>query len=284
VASEANGIYPVAITASGSSITLTAGAPVAGATSNSEFLAVDPTPGSSVLYSADGGSISGFTFTSAGALTMVSSQLGTYSGFFGYGGPTGLCVDSTGTSVFASSGGDLGVWPFPASAGMLSAPGKEAKSSASNGPNQIVLNPQGTYLVAGNTDGTIDAFPVSGAKLSKAKTTSASSNPNANVIGLAFDPTGSFLVTANGASDDVTLFSFSGGVASAIGNPTAITGTGPAGVIFDPSGTVAYVANTGASPASISAFSVSTSGLTPLAGSPFALPASDSGPSGMVIK
>ena len=102
------------------------------------------------------------------------------------------------------------------------------------------------------------------------------------------DPTGSYVATANGPSNDACLFTYDGGLGSAT---LAATVTGLAdsiGAIFHPDQNtpVVYFANTGASPGSstIAAFTYSGATLTPLAGSPFATSTTLAGPSGMAIK
>jgi hypothetical protein len=81
----------------------------------------------------------------------------------------------------------------------------------------------------------------------------------------------------------VIAYTIDAGTPTAAGTPFTTT-PGPLSVTFHPTLPIAYVANGGKSPFTISALTVSTTGLTPLQGSPFALPAGDTGCSSIAIR
>jgi DNA-binding beta-propeller fold protein YncE len=113
----------------------------------------------------------------------------------------------------------------------------------------------------------------------------------AKVQSLAIDPTGSYIVTANGTSDDVSMLSVSrSSTAPAIvltltGTPysiaSATAAVAPVSVTYNANGMTVYVANSAAN--SISALIVNSTGLAPLPGSPFALPAGDTTPCAVAV-
>jgi WD40 repeat protein len=191
--------------------------------------------------------------------------------------------------MFATSGADWTTWQVPLSGSQLQTPLTTggASSDTTNGPAGTAINPQGTFIASGNTDGSVDIFAVSGGTIagSPTQTVQATNGANPNVMGLAFDPTGSYLVTANGPSNDVTLFTFdsSQGAANSTGE-LVLPGSSPAQVLFHPNGTIVYVSNAGSNPATISGFTVTPTGLQPLPGAPFALSANVKGPTGLAIK
>ena len=91
-------------------------------------------------------------------------------------------------------------------------------------------------------------------------------------------------MTANGPTNDVTLFTFDSGGSANYVTSIGLAGAGPSQVLFHPNGTVVYATNTTSNPATITAFTVSATALTPLPGAPFAMSANVKGPSGMAIK
>ena len=93
------------------------------------------------------------------------------------------------------------------------------------------------------------------------------------------DPSGQFVLTANGSANTVSVFSIgsSGALTEVAGSPFA-AGSNPSAILV--SGQYVYAANTSGS--SVSAYTLNTTSgaLTPVAGSPFATPGR---PNGLVV-
>jgi DNA-binding beta-propeller fold protein YncE len=293
VTDQYKGVFPISVATQGSSVTLGASNVVPTTTTGGRYVALDPT--ASELLTSDNDSISAFSFNAN--VTVVSSRRSDpATGFLSFGEPGGLCVDSAGANVYVADPGLGRIWQLPLVGGQLLPPASSAIGAAAlstnpsiynafKGANDVVLTPAGDFLVAGNTDGTVEVFPITAGALGSSRGGHpASARLHANVTALAFDPTGGYLVTANGGADDVTLFQFSSGNVVYAGTNVVIPGSGPNSVLFHPNGNVVYVANTASLPATISAFTFGPSGLAPLPGSPFPLPATAAGPTGLAIK
>ncbi|HZV01923.1 MAG TPA: beta-propeller fold lactonase family protein [Planctomycetota bacterium] len=269
---------------------LTAG--TATATTSPWPVAIAVNPKLTAIYTADenpaqsSGTVSMFVYTAGtGAIQAGgSANCGTLSG------PVGVACDPTGSWLFVSDRNDQGVQSIPLTNGVLGTPGALVTNGSTNGgPYPIVVNPAGTFLWTGNTDGTISTYPLTNGNLGTATTTPATNSTTAAYPqSLALDPAGKTLVSANGGSalgggsDDVAAFSIgASGTPTLLGSPVMISGACPAGVVFNQSGTVVYAANYGNN--TISAFTVSATGLTAISGSPYAIPATDSGPIGVAV-
>jgi 6-phosphogluconolactonase len=101
-------------------------------------------------------------------------------------------------------------------------------------------------------------------------------------MGMAIDPLGRFLFVANQGSSNISMFSISTATLTEVaGSPfTTIPAgttvpTGPSAVAVSATGNFLYVANTFTN--TVSAYSISPTGLTPLGGSPFAVGLAPSG-------
>jgi 6-phosphogluconolactonase len=94
---------------------------------------------------------------------------------------------------------------------------------------------------------------------------------------IALTPTLDTLFVDNYASQTISSYSIGAGGVLSAGSDSAKTGSAPMGMAIDPAGKFLFVANqgsfnlaqAGAEPGSISVFSISGTGLTPVAGSPF---------------
>jgi 6-phosphogluconolactonase len=92
--------------------------------------------------------------------------------------------------------------------------------------------------------------------------------------GLAIDPKGQFLYTADSANNKIASFNVAGGPLASVGSFSA--GTKPVGVAVDNTSTFVYSANQGSN--DVSAFKATSGALTQVAGSPF--PVQPSGSTG----
>ncbi len=289
VAEENSGIYPVALSFSGRSVTMTAGNVVASGSGGCLYVVTDPAPGSANIFTSDGASASAFDCSSAGLKLDNSLQAGGSSGWLAYGPPGGLSVDPQARYLYIASDTDEGTWQIPLSGVTIGTPGNLAGSQSSNmGPDCCLVDPSNQNLVVGNDDGTIEVFSLSGGLAENSNQGPIQGgSTGGSIMAIAFDPTGSYFATANGPSNDVCLFSYDGNSGSANIASTAIGLNNTTGVIFNPDAStpVVYFANTGASPASIAAFKYGRNTLDLLNnGRPFPTSANVAGPTGMAIK
>ncbi len=292
VADETSGIIPVSISVNGASVTLTQGVTLASPTTGCAYVVTNPAQGSSNIFTADNASVSALDFTSGGVLSLDNSISADNFGFLAGGGnPGGIAIDSQGQNLYIASNMDYGCWQFSLSGATLTDTGNMAYSdSTNNGPMCCAVDQGSNNLVVGNDDGSIEVYPLSGGLSSYSNTGAGiqgSTVTGACVNALAFDPTGSYIVTANGQSNDASLFTYDGTQGAANFVTTATGLTNPSSVIFDPdqSTPVVFIANTGAQQSSIAAFNYNPNGFTPLNnGTPFPTSANVAGPMGMVIQ
>ncbi len=129
-------------------------------------------------------------------------------------------------------------------------------------PLNMQLTPSGNYLYVTasggqqSNSGSIVGFSVSaGVLTSLGSTPSGGINPN----GLAIDPSGTYLYTANTSSGSISIFAIdaSGTLSPVSGSPIAETYADPVALILDPKGAFLYVANQGSS--NVAVYSISSS-------------------------
>jgi 6-phosphogluconolactonase (cycloisomerase 2 family) len=289
VTEENSGVYPITLKSSGTSMTMTVGTVVASGTTGCAYVVAGPA-GSNTIFTSDSSSVSAFTYTSSGALTLSNSQQsGGSSGWLSAGPPSGIAIDPQGQNLYVASSTDEGTWQLPLTKSTIGTPGNMASSDDYNyGPACCAVDTTNSNVVVGNGDGTIEIYSLSGGLASTANGNgeiTGSTATGATIVDVAFDPSGNYLVTANGGSNDVTLFTYDSnqGAANAVVS-TSVASSGPTNVVFNPDLKIVYVANGGSTPATMSAFTYGPTSLTPLNGSPFALSATVGGPSGVAIK
>jgi hypothetical protein len=227
------------------------------------------------LYAINGnGSIAVQNSGSAAAQDMVATQ---------------MQVDSTGKYLLASGFGTsigaqaIGIYTINTSTGLLTAVGgSPIPLYTGNGSTPAVVTPTGLLITPSNsyvyvslgslgvqilTLGTNGAL-ATGSTPSLLLPTSTSTSPSDQ--GLASDPLSAFLfVSEINTGLRVLSIGTGGSLKEVSGSPYAV-GTGPTGVIVDPTGSYVYVANKGSN--NISAFTLTAASgqLTGIAGSPFA--------------
>jgi DNA-binding beta-propeller fold protein YncE len=202
---------------------------------------------------------------------------------------TQMQVDSTGNYLLASGFGTsigaqaIGIYTINTSTGLLTAVGgSPIPLYTGNGSTPAVVTPTGLLITPSNsyvyvslgslgvqilTLGTNGAL-ATGSTPSLLLPTSTSTSPSDQ--GLASDPLSAFLfVSEINTGLRVLSIGTGGSLKEVSGSPYAV-GTGPTGVIVDPTGSYVYVANKGSN--NISAFTLTAASgqLTGIAGSPFA--------------
>ena len=135
------------------------------------------------------------------------------------------------------------------------------------------LSPAGNvlYVTLGGSPGYIEVFSVDPGGQTLANLIQYL-QPGTNPYGLAIDPSGTHLYTANTQDNSIgeyTIDATDGSLTQVLGSPIGQTFAAPVALLVDPSGKYLYVANEGSS--NLSAYGIgSDGGLTLLTNSPFA--------------
>jgi hypothetical protein len=239
------------------------------------------------VTSASQGTLDSYTYaTPGGAVTAgTSMQQGTS------GPPAAAVIDPTATYVYCVNPIDQTAQAFPIDTGGFITGGVMLPAAIPTPARAqaLVIDPFGYNIFLGNSDGTISSFQIASPGQLAAGVTSIPVEPtgaaaNASIQSIAIDPTGTYLVTANGPSGDVSLLQIAATGITLVGKPYATPNAAidlPASVAFNQGGNVVYVANAGTS--TISALALTSAGLAPLPGSPFALPAGDTVPASLAV-
>ncbi|HKV76853.1 MAG TPA: beta-propeller fold lactonase family protein [Candidatus Sulfotelmatobacter sp.] len=219
------------------------------------------------LYAANSGSnnISLYTISSTGGLTEVTPRQPTGTS------PTLLVMDPPGSFLYVANSlsNDISVFSI-GTGGALTTVQQTGGATAPIGLSamNMALAPSGhfLYVTGQESQGWVEAFPVSQGVLGTPTVTLTGNNP----FGLAIDPAGSHLYTANKLDSSISTFTInSDGSLTQVGTPIGETFTGPVSLLIDKSGKYLYMANQGSS--NLAAYTIgSDGGLTLLTGSPFA--------------
>ncbi len=222
-------------------------------------------PSKKFMYAANSGEsdVSLFNIAADGALTEVTPRTIVGSA------PNLLALDAAGSFLYVSNLGSntISVFSITASSGALTA--VAAPFSTGGSVLNMKLSPAGDVLfvtIGGNPTGFVESFsnPSSGTPTPSSVTTGI--NPN----GLAIDPSGTYLYTANTGDNSISAFTIgsNGALAPISGFPLGETFSAPLALFVDKSGKYLYVANEGS--ANLAAYGIgSDGGLTVLGNSPF---------------
>ena len=248
-----------------------------------QSLAVTPT--NTFLYAGTTNGIYLYAINSNGSISVQNSGSAVAQDMVA----TQMQVDSTGNYLLASGFGTsigaqaIGIYTINTSTGLLTAVGgSPIPLYTGNGSTPAVVTPTGLLITPNNSYvyvslGSLgvqiltlgaNGSLVAGNAPSLLLPVSTSTSPSDR--GLASDPLSAFLfVSETNTGLRVLSVGTGGSLKEVSGSPYAV-GTGPTGVIVDPTGTYVYVANKGSN--NISGFTLTaTSGaLTAIAGSPFA--------------
>ena len=247
-------------------------------------------PSGKFLYVANSGQgendVSLFDIGSDGTVSEVSprTSVGTL--------PFLLAMDPAGSYLYVANAlsNNISVFSIDASTGILS-PVTGSPFSINLSPKNMQLAPSGKFLYVSapsQPTGVVAVFSVNAGALSLvAFTLTADNNP----AGLAIDPSGSFLYTANATASSISIYCIapapcetgtpgpSGTLQQVPQSPLADTFQHPVALIVDPTGKFLYVANQGSN--NISTYSITSGTGFPVAitDSPFG---SESQPSFLV--
>jgi len=214
-------------------------------------------PSGKFLYVANSGQgendVSLFDINSDGTVTEVTprTSVGTL--------PFLLAMDSAGSYLYVANAlsNNISVFSIDASQGTLS-PVTGSPFSINLSPKNMQLAPSGKFLYVSapsQPTGVVAVFSVNAGVLSLVGfTLTADNNPS----GLAIDPSGSFLYTANATASSISIYSIAstGLLTQVPQSPLADTFQHPVALIVDPTGKFLYVANQGSN--NISTYSITS--------------------------
>ena len=135
---------------------------------------------------------------------------------------------------------------------------------------QLLADPLGRFLwVADNSTGQILSYPLDSATGVPGTQTNAASVASLKVI--AADPTGTYLFSEDSSGNVAAYTVASGGTLSSLGTPPPLHPFGNDTMIVDPAGKYLYVMDNN-SINSLYGYTISSTGLTSISGSPFSVP------------
>jgi 6-phosphogluconolactonase (cycloisomerase 2 family) len=187
--------------------------------------------------------------------------------------PFVLAMDPGGDFLYVANAlsNNISVFSITASSGALT-PVAGSPFAINMVPSNMQIAPSGNFLyVSGPSqpDGIIAVFSVTAGALSRIGFTFTADN---NPAGLAIDPKGAYLYTANASASSISIYSIasSGLLTQVPQSPLADTQQHPVALILDPTGSFLYVANSGSN--NISTYSITSGTGFPVAitDSPFA--------------
>jgi 6-phosphogluconolactonase len=247
-------------------------------------LSLAVTPGNSFLYAGTTNGIFIYAINSNGSITVQNSGSAGAQDIV----PTAMQVDSTGTYLLAVGlstsfqSQAVGIYQINSTTGLLTAlTGSPLALYTGKGSTPTVLTPTGLLITPNNSYVYVSLASLgvqvltlgSGGILSTGSAatvlppSSASSSPAD--YGLASDPNSKFLFVGEFNTGLRVLSIGTSGTLNEVSGSPYTTGTGPAGVILDTTGSYVYVANKGSN--NISAFTLTAASgkLVEVAGSPF---------------
>ena len=232
-------------------------------------LCVDPS--GSYLYVANSASndISAFAIDAAsGQLTELANSP------FAVGmSPSSLARDPSGNYLYVANQGtgDVSVLSMDPSSGSLGAV-SGSPFPAGAGPASVAVTPSGTFAyVANRTAGSISAYSIDSASGVLSASSGSPIATLASPSSLAVDPSGQHLYVSLGNGEsaiaDYAIDPTTG--ALTLSATTATGGGGPVGIVLDPGGSFALVANEATDNVSVFLVNATSGALTQVSGSPF---------------
>lgn len=147
--------------------------------------------------------------------------------------------------------------------------------AAAFGVQALAMAPGGQFLYAGSSN-TVQGYAINATTGALTAITGSPFNTGSccvNLNGMAVEPSGHYLLTANSSNGNVTVFSIDGvsGALTAVTGSPFTTGGSPNGIAVDASGKFAYVTDLSTSPGTVKAYTLNsgTGALTVVSGSPF---------------
>ncbi len=207
--------------------------------------------GGPTLLAFDAGGESGYVVSSY-ASTLIAYPVDSATGMFNGGGgisfpvgaaPVAMAVADSGRFVFVIRNSN--VEAYQSHPGTVATP-PESTLAVSATADALAVHPSGRFVYVADADasGTIQAFSVTTEGIQAGALTSAGSSPTGSVpTAVALDPTGHFLYTTNGGSNDISGFSVdeTTGALTSLWSTTVPTGHHPIAATVDYTGRYLFV-------------------------------------------
>jgi 6-phosphogluconolactonase len=263
-----------AINASGG-LTGIAGSPFS-AGSSVGGIAVDPATKFLYVTLVNAAQVAGFSINSNGALTPIPN-----SPFPAGNTPFQAVVDPAGAFLYVSnlndSMGGISAYTIDPVSGALTVVAGSPFPTQANfpGPHGLAIGAGGKFLYVGmsgsvNANDVVSAFSIDSATGALTQLAGSPFPTGNDPQGVATDPAGKFLFTANAGDSTVSAFTIdagSGGL-TVVGSPVALQGA-PDGLAVDPTGGFLLVTTSGNNGLAVFSVNPSSGVLTPISGSPF---------------
>jgi 6-phosphogluconolactonase len=240
-------------------------------------IAVDPATKFLYVTLLNTAQVAGFSINSNGALSPISS-----SPFAAGDTPFQAVVDPTGMFLYVSnlndSMGGISAYTIDPTSGALTAVAGSPFPTQANfpGPHGLAIGAGGKFLYVGmsgtvNANHVVSAFSIDRATGKLAQLAGSPFPTGNDPQGVATDPSGRFLFTANAVDSTVSAFTIdatSGGLTAVASSPFALQ-SAPNGLAVDPTGGYLLVASSGNNGLSVFSVTATSGVLSPIAGSPF---------------
>lgn len=267
------------INSTSGSLSAVAGSPFsAGPAPGAGGLAVDPSTRFLYVTQMNSSAVAGFTIAAGtGVLALIPG-----SPFPAGNTPFQAIVDPSGKFLYVSNLNDalggISAYAIDSTSGALTPIAGSPFPTQTDfpGPNRMAIGGGGKFLYVGmsgtaNPNNTVSAFAIDPNTGALTQIAGSPFPTGSDPQGIATDPSGKFLYTAN--SQDTTLSAFT--IDSSTGTLTPVSGFpyatlfGPAALAIDPAGQFLYVGENSTN--GIEAFSINatTGAIIPITGSPF---------------
>jgi 6-phosphogluconolactonase (cycloisomerase 2 family) len=247
-----------------------------------QALAITPT--NSFLYAATTGGIFCYAINSNGSITVQNSGSAVAADVVA----TSLQVDSTGNYLLAAgistslAAQAIGIYQINTSTGLLTALGGSPLALyTGNGTSATVVTPTGMLITPNNSYVYVSLQTLgvqvltlgTGGALSTGTTPTflppLKTSTTPADYGLASDPNSKFRFVCEFNTGLRVLSIGTNGTLNEISGSPYATGTGPTGVVLDPTGSYVYVANKGSNNISAFTLTLASGKLVAVSGSPF---------------
>ena len=272
------------------SLSAVAGSPFsAGAAPGAGGLAIDPSSKFLYVTQVNSFAVTGFTIApGTGVLTPISG-----SPFPAGNTPMQALVDPSGKFLYVSNLNDavgaISAYTIDPTTGALTSVVGSPFPTQTNfpGPNRMAIGGGGKFLFVGmsgtnHANNAVSAFSIDSTTGALTQITGSPFATGNDPQGLACDPAGKFLFTANIQDDTVSAFTIdptSGALTAVSGSPFP-TSAAPLAAAVDPAGQFLFVGGSGSGGISGYSINATTGALSPISGSPFS---TSSGVNGLAI-
>lgn len=269
-------IYAYTIDQTSGALTPVSGSPYADGTAPA---AVSLAPNGKFAFSASNSGTEVHAFTidqTSGALTEVSGSPFSTGFTLGSSFPD-IAVDAQSAHLYLASAGDAKIAGFAidATTGALTALAGSPYAAGTNAGGIPAFSPDGKYVYVvdqSSSGGTVSGYsvdPTSGVLTPLAGSPfAAGSTP----YWISFAPNGQFAYVANFGSNNISVYTVSAGVLTAMPTPVPVDGS-PQDLTIDSTGTHLFVpVSSGSSNGAVDVFTINADGtLTKVTGSPYAV-------------